>query len=93
MKVQHDREADAIYIEVSSARPDHGIDVPGLPGISVDVDNAGRIVGIEILDVSKTIDPSGVRELSFEDLVSGEVGKIVLGSLSSKGEATARKVS
>ena len=93
MKVQHDREADALYIELSSVKPQHGLDVEGVPGLSVDLDDAGRIVGIEILDVSKRLDPSTLAELSFEDLVAGQSGTITLNGVSTRTKSSTRKAS
>jgi uncharacterized protein YuzE len=69
MKIQYDREADAVYIEVRKAVPHHVVDIPGSRGFSVDVDESGEIVGIEILQASKTLGES-LGTLTVEDLMS-----------------------
>jgi uncharacterized protein YuzE len=92
MKVQHDREVDAIYIEFSDVKPLHGIDVPGLKGVSVDVDEGGRIVGIEILNASERLG-GRINELSFEDLVSEQSSSLALPDYSAKRKAGSRKAS
>lgn len=93
MKIQYDSEADAIYIEFGPERPALGVDVPNISGVSVDVDNEGKLLGIEIIGVSHHMDLQVLSELSFEDLVSGQSGKIVLSALASREKTSARKVS
>jgi uncharacterized protein YuzE len=54
-KVDYDDEADAVSILLSTSRPHHVVEVPGLRGLGIDVDAEGRIVGIEILFASVTV--------------------------------------
>lgn len=66
MKVSFDREVDALYIRfkettVTTKRLDDGI--------ALDYDAAGRLAGIEILDVMKRLDdPETFKQLVFEDI-------------------------
>jgi uncharacterized protein YuzE len=53
MKVAYDREVDAVYIELSSQRPEGVIEVE--EGINIDVTADGHIVGIELLDARKKV--------------------------------------
>lgn len=53
MKVKYDREADVLYIQLSDA-PIIDSDEER-KGIVLDYDDEGRIVGIEILNASKTL--------------------------------------
>jgi uncharacterized protein YuzE len=92
MKVQHDREADALYIEFSEVRPLHGIDVPGLEGVSEDIDENGRLIGIEILDASRRLG-GGLSKLSFEDLVSEQTSTLALPDYAAKRKTASRKAS
>jgi uncharacterized protein YuzE len=50
----YDPEADAIYIEIGTGKYDHTEEAG--PFI-YDVDEAGRVLGIEILSVSKVLAP------------------------------------
>ncbi len=60
MKIEYDKEADALYIQLREATVDDNIDIE--EGVTVDLDEKRHIVGIEILDASK--------RLSLEDLVN-----------------------
>ena len=51
MKPEFDPLADAAYFEISSAEVDDTREIE--PGIVVDYDKEGRVVGIEVLSVSK----------------------------------------
>jgi uncharacterized protein YuzE len=53
MKVNYDREVDAVYIELSKAKPDGVIEVA--EGINIDVTSDGKIVGIELLDATQKV--------------------------------------
>ena len=60
MRIEYDKEADALYIQLREASVDDNIDIE--EGVTVDLDEKKHIVGIEILDASK--------KLSLEDLVN-----------------------
>lgn len=51
MKFEFDPQADAVYLELTDADVDESKEVQ--PGIIMDYDAEGRIVGIEILYISK----------------------------------------
>ena len=53
MKFEFDPQADAVYLELTDADVDESKEVQ--PGIIMDYDAEGRIVGIEVLYVSHTI--------------------------------------
>jgi uncharacterized protein YuzE len=81
MKITNDSQADALYIEFGSATPTFGIDIADLPGVSVDVDKDGLLLGIEIITASERMDLSSLSELGFVDLVSGKSAVLTLNSL------------
>lgn len=54
MKVNYDREVDALYIELSNKTPDGVTELSD--GINLDTTKDDKIVGIEILEASKRID-------------------------------------
>ncbi len=65
MRVRVDHAADAIYLNLTDRPIKDSEEVAD--GIVVDYDDAGRIVGIEILDASKrTDDPAVLKQFSFE---------------------------
>lgn len=53
MKSRYDREADALYVQLADATNVGSEEVR--PGIMLDFDAAGRVVGIEILDASEHV--------------------------------------
>ena len=53
MKSRYDAEADALYGQLAEARVVGSEEVR--PGIVLDLDDAGRVVGIEILDASRHV--------------------------------------
>ena len=54
MKIKYDQEVDVLTIEFSSARVDESDE--DKPGIILDYDKDGNIVGIEILNASKRME-------------------------------------
>ena len=51
MRVSYDKEVDALYIELSTQKPDGVIEIE--EGINIDVSSDGSIVGIEFIDAAK----------------------------------------
>lgn len=54
MKIKYNKEADAMYLRFSDA--DVAESDEDKPGIIIDYDKDGRIVGIELLDASQRTD-------------------------------------
>ena len=66
MKIEYDKEADALYIQLREAYIDDNIDVE--EGITIDLDEKRHIVGIEILDATKILNLSDLVNISIENL-------------------------
>jgi len=65
MRVRVDREADAVYVNLTDRTITESQEVAD--GIVVDYDAQGCIVGVEILDASKgTDDPAVLKEFNFD---------------------------
>ena len=62
MKIEYDPKADAMYIRLIAGTVVESDEVR--PGVVFDLDSAGRVLGIEILDVSQRTD--NPRELAME---------------------------
>jgi uncharacterized protein YuzE len=62
MKVEYDRYADAIYIRFRAGTVVESDEVR--PGVVLDFDADGKVLGIEMLDVSERTD--NPRELAME---------------------------
>ncbi len=75
MRIEYDKEADALYIQLREASVDDNIDIE--EGVTVDLDEKRYIVGIEILDASK--------KLSLEDLVNITIENLPVEKVESVG--------
>ena len=53
VQVEYDKKADAIYIWVRKAKYDISEEIA--ENVIIDLDKAGRIIGIEVLDASKNM--------------------------------------
>ena len=62
MKIEYDPKADAMYIRLLKGTVAESDEVR--PGVVFDFDAAGRVLGIEMLDVSQRTD--NPRELAME---------------------------
>ena len=58
MKTSYDPKADAAYIALSDGPVNESEEVA--PGIILDFDDAGRVLGIEVLHVTKTLAPGAL---------------------------------
>ena len=62
MKIEYDQQADAMYIRLRAGDVAESEEVR--PGVVLDFDTPGQVLGIEMLDVSKRTD--NPRELAME---------------------------
>jgi uncharacterized protein YuzE len=62
MKIEYDQQADAMYIRLRAGSVAESDEVR--PGVVLDFDVEGQVLGIEILDVSKLTD--NPREIAME---------------------------
>lgn len=66
MRIEYDKEADALYIQLREAHVDDNIDIE--EGVTVDLDEKRHIIGIEILDASKKLSLKDIVNISIENL-------------------------
>ena len=64
MKVSFDRDADALYIRFSDDEIAETAEVR--PGLMLDYDAKGRIVGLEILNASESLAGPDMKRLAVE---------------------------
>ncbi len=67
MKITFDKEADAIYIELSGVEFSSNKKIDN--NTIIDLDENGNILGIELLNVSKRIPKNFLSSISVENLV------------------------
>ena len=69
MRITYDPQADALYLylkEGAAARTQEVSD-----GIQLDLDEEGRIIGIEILRYSERVDPESLKSVSVSLPLAG----------------------
>lgn len=66
MKIEYDKEVDALYILFRDVTPTDTADIED--GVTVDLDGDGHIVGIEILDASERLGIESLLNISIENM-------------------------
>lgn len=66
MKLKVDRQADALYLTLSESLSDRSEEIS--PGIIVDYDRQGRVMGIEMLYLSKRAPDLDIERFLFESI-------------------------
>lgn len=71
MKIEYDREADALYIYI---QPNKYVakskELEG--GVVIDLDKAGKAIGLEIFDISKKYQRTNVCNLQIRELITSQ---------------------
>ena len=66
MIITYDNEADVLYIQLRDVKPSHGVDLE--VGVTMDVDEHGHIVGLELLDASERLGKEQLHSVTLKDL-------------------------
>lgn len=66
MKIEYSKGVDALYIRLREAKVVDSRDIE--EGVTIDLDEKGHIVGIEILDASERLELSELVNISIENL-------------------------
>lgn len=66
MKIEYSKNIDALYIKLREAKITDSMDIE--EGVTVDIDEKGHIVGLEILDASEKLDITDLVNISIENL-------------------------
>jgi uncharacterized protein YuzE len=64
MRVHFDEQADAVYIRLDDSSIVDSEEVQ--PGIVLDFDERGQVVGIEILKVKERVPLANLKQMQFE---------------------------
>ena len=76
MRIEYDKEADALYIQLREASVDDNIDIE--EGVTVDLDEKRHIVGIEILDASKKLSLGDLVNITIQNLPVEKVESVAV---------------
>ena len=66
MRIEYSKNIDALYIRLREAEIGDSIDIE--EGVTVDLDEKGHIVGVEILDASEKMNISDLVNINIENL-------------------------
>jgi uncharacterized protein YuzE len=66
MRIEYSKSVDALYIRLREAKIVDSKDIE--EGVTVDLDENGHIVGLEILDASEKLNISDLVNISIENL-------------------------
>jgi uncharacterized protein YuzE len=66
MRITYDPRADALYISFREERPSDSLDVE--EGVTVDLDDDGHILGLEVLDARVRFGDSALESVTVERL-------------------------
>jgi uncharacterized protein YuzE len=72
LRIEYDKEADALYIQLREVSVNDNIDIE--EGVTIDLDEEKHIVGIEILDASKKLSLKDLINITIENLPIEKVG-------------------
>ena len=72
MKIEYSKEVDALYIRFRQAVIADCVDIE--EGVTVDLDEQGHIVGIELLDASDRLSIAELVNVTIENLPVDRVG-------------------
>jgi uncharacterized protein YuzE len=69
MKIEYDREVDALYIRIQERYVHKTKEIA--EGINIDFDEDGKVIGFEILDATDRYSQADIFNLSTENLILG----------------------
>ena len=70
MKIEYDREADAVYIYLQEKEVVKRIELSDV--VKVDLDGEGNLIGIEVLDATQRYSLADIFNISTENLILDE---------------------
>lgn len=66
MKIEYSKNVDALYIKLREAKVADTKDIE--EGVTIDMDEHGHIIGLEILDASEKLNISDLVNITIENL-------------------------
>ena len=70
MKIEYDKEADAVYICLQQKEAAKTIELSEI--VKVDLDKEGKLIGIEVLNATQRYSLSDIFNISTENLILDE---------------------
>jgi uncharacterized protein YuzE len=70
MKIEYDQEVDALYIRLQQKYVARTLEIE--EGLNLDLDENGRLIGLEVLNAAERYSLSDIFNLSTENLILEE---------------------
>jgi len=70
MKIEYDKEVDALYIRIQEKKVSHTKEIE--EGINLDIDEDGKVIGLEIIGATERYKLEDIFNLSTENLILEE---------------------
>jgi uncharacterized protein YuzE len=76
MKIEYDKEVDALYIRLQERHVNRTVEIED--GINIDLDKNGKLIGIEILNATDRYSLSDIFNIATENLIleSNKIRKV-----------------
>jgi len=69
MRIEYDREVDALYIRLQEKYVARTVELE--EGLNLDLDENGKLIGLEVLDATERYSLSDIFNISTENLILG----------------------
>jgi uncharacterized protein YuzE len=67
MKIEYDKEVDALYVRLQEKYVARTIEIE--EGLNLDIDDEGKLIGLEVLDATRRYSLSDIFNISTENLI------------------------
>jgi uncharacterized protein YuzE len=67
MRIEYDREVDALYVRLQEKYVDRTVEIE--EGLNIDLDENGKLIGLEILDATERYSLTDIFNISTENLI------------------------
>jgi len=67
MKIEYDREVDALYVRLQEKYVARTVEIE--EGLNLDLDDSGKLIGLEILDATERYSLTDIFNISTENLI------------------------
>jgi uncharacterized protein YuzE len=67
MKIEYDREVDALYVRLQEKYVARTIEIE--EGLNLDLDENGKLIGLEVLDATERYSLSDIFNVATENLI------------------------
>lgn len=67
MKIEYDREVDALYVRLQEKYVARTVEIE--EGLNLDLDGSGKLIGLEILDAAERYSLADIFNISTENLI------------------------